>query len=63
MYLTTRDTPAESTPIDKKGQDSRIVLVIIGSTILLVIVVCLVIQPIRQLQYVFILLVCSFRAA
>ena len=48
MYLDTRSDASTANP----AQDSRIVLIIIGSTILLVILVMVVIQPIRRLQYV-----------
>ena len=50
MYLDIRDTTA--TARDVKGENSRIVMIIIGSTILLTIIVCLAISPIRRLKYV-----------
>ena len=50
MYLDIRDT--NETVRDVKGENSRIVMIIIGSTILLTIIVCLAISPIRRLKYV-----------
>ena len=44
--LQTRDT-AES---DTKGDRSRLVLTLIGSAMLVVIVVCLLLQPLRRIQ-------------